>query len=170
MHDILGYQLSGDAANVDLLHDARRARNFIAHEGMSTGPIWGLRRQTIIDHTERSNRQGGATQGKWMPGVGRYTVTVRRTGAPRPTDPLDGMLVLDVRQLVNKLFPTCLNILNTIMQHLPPLGNVPGYQPRVDNPSRVNLPWQFSDATGHRLRMLYGITELQPGGRGGSAG
>jgi hypothetical protein len=53
MHDILGHQLSGDAANVDLLHDARRARNFIAHEGMSTGPIWGLRRQTIIDHTER---------------------------------------------------------------------------------------------------------------------
>jgi len=103
---------------------------------------------------------GGATQGKWLPGVGRYTVTVRRTGAPRPTDPLDGTLVLDVRQLVNKLFPTCLSILNTIMQHLP-LGNVPGYQPRVDNPPRVNLPWQFSDTTGHRLRMLYGITELQ---------
>jgi hypothetical protein len=95
-----------------------------------------------------------------MPGVGRYTVTVRRTGAPRPADPLDGTLVLDVRQLVNKLFPACLSVLNTIMQYLP-LSTVPGCNPRVDNPPRVNLPWQFSDTTAHRLRMVYGITELQ---------
>ncbi|WP_203794660.1 hypothetical protein, partial [Actinoplanes derwentensis] len=84
----------------------------------------------------------------------------RRTGAPRPADPLDGELVLDVRQLVNKLFPACLGALNRIMQHLP-LGNVPGYNPSMDNPPRVNLPWQFSDTTGHRLRALYGISELQ---------
>jgi hypothetical protein len=38
------------------------------------------------------------------PGIGRYSVTIRRTGAPRPADLLGGTLVLDVRQLVNKLF------------------------------------------------------------------
>jgi hypothetical protein len=102
---------------------------------------------------------GGVTQGKWLPGVGRYSVTVRRAGAPRPTDPLDGTLVLDVRRLVDKLFPASLSALNTIMMHLP-LTNVPDYNANVDNLSRVNLPWQFSETTGHRLRMLYGITEL----------
>jgi hypothetical protein len=30
----------------------------------------------------------------------------------------------------------------------------------MDNPSRGNLPWQFGDATGHQLRMLYGLTDL----------
>jgi hypothetical protein len=102
---------------------------------------------------------GGVTQGKWLPGVGRYSVTVRRTGAPRPADPLDGTIVLDVRRLINKLFPACLTALNTIMKHLP-LTNVPGYNASMDNPPRVNLPWRYSDTTGHRLRMLYGITEL----------
>ncbi|WP_092544483.1 hypothetical protein [Actinoplanes derwentensis] len=53
VQDITGYQLSSDMAKMDLLHRARRARNFIAHEGMSTGPIWGLHRQTIIEHTGR---------------------------------------------------------------------------------------------------------------------
>jgi hypothetical protein len=102
---------------------------------------------------------GGATQGKWLPGTGRYSVTVRRTGAPRPVDPLEGTLVLNVQQLVNKLFPACLSDLNAIIR-LTPLTQVPGYRPSLDNPSRVNLPWRFSDTTGHRLRMLYGITEL----------
>jgi hypothetical protein len=101
---------------------------------------------------------GGATQGKWLPGTGRYSVTVRRTGAPRPADPLDGTLVFDVRRLVNKLFPACLSDLNAIMR-LAPLTQVPGYRTALDNPSRVNLPWRFSDTTGHRLRMLYGIAE-----------
>ena len=64
--------------------------------------------------------------------------------------------------MVHKLFPTCLISLNTIMEHLP-LGNVPGYSPRLDNPPRVNLPWQFSDTTGHRLRMLYGLFLLEVG-------
>jgi hypothetical protein len=102
---------------------------------------------------------GGATQGKWLPGTGRYSVTVRRTGAPRPADPLDGTLVFDVRPLVNKLFPACLSDLNAIMR-LAPLTQIPGYRTTLDKPSRVNLPWRFSDTTGHRLRMLYGITEL----------
>jgi hypothetical protein len=62
---------------------------------------------------------GGATAGKWLPGTGRYSVTVRRTGAPKPADPLDGTLVLDVRQLVNKLFPACLSDLNAIMRLAP---------------------------------------------------
>lgn len=102
---------------------------------------------------------GGATAGKWLPGTGRYNVTVRRTGAPKPADPLDGTLILDVRRLVNALFPACLNDLNTIMQ-LTPLTKVPGHTAALDTPSRVNLPWHYSDTTGHRLRMLYGVTEI----------
>ena len=43
---------------------------------------------------------------------------------------------------------------------LTPLTQVPGYTPALEQPSRVNLPWTFSDTTGHRLRILYGITEL----------
>jgi hypothetical protein len=37
---------------------------------------------------------------------------------------------------------------------------VPGFTPSLNSPTRVNLPWRFSDATGHRLRYLYGITEF----------
>jgi len=91
---------------------------------------------------------GGATVGKWLEGTGRYSVTVRRTGAPRPTDPLDGQLTIDVRRLINKLFPATLQWLDSIMT-LAPLHLVPGYRPALDNPSRVNLPWRFSDTTGH---------------------
>jgi hypothetical protein len=53
MHDILGHSLVSAAANADLLRDARLARNFVAHEGMPIGPIWSLRRKSIIEHTER---------------------------------------------------------------------------------------------------------------------
>ncbi|MBE8515978.1 hypothetical protein ILP97_00275 [Amycolatopsis sp. H6(2020)] len=102
---------------------------------------------------------GGVTRGKWLPGVGRYTVNAQRTGAPRPADPLDGSLVFDVRGLVNRLFPECLRSLDTIMK-LAPLTQVPGYRPALDSPPRGGLPWNFSDTTGHRLRMLYGVTEL----------
>ncbi|MBP2325340.1 hypothetical protein JOF56_005725 [Kibdelosporangium banguiense] len=98
-------------------------------------------------------------QAKWLPGTGRYSVTVRRTGAPKPADPLAGQLVLDVRRFINKLFPAALTALNDIMQ-LTPLNRVPGYTATLENPSRVNLPWTHSDTTGHRLRILYGITEL----------
>lgn len=103
---------------------------------------------------------GGVTQGAWLPGVGRHSVTVRRTGASRPADPLDGTLVLDARSVVNKLFPASLIALNTIMKHLP-LGNLPGHNANVENPTEANLPWQFSGTTAHRLRMLYGVTELE---------
>lgn len=101
----------------------------------------------------------GATAAKWLPGTGRYSVTVRRTGAPKPADPLAGQLVLDVRRFINKLFPSAVTALNDIMQ-LTPLKVVPGYTAALETPSRVNLPWQYSDTTGHRLRMIYGITEL----------
>ena len=94
-----------------------------------------------------------------LPGTGRYSVTVRRMGAPKPADPLAGQLVLDVRRFVNKLFPAVLTALDNIMR-LTPLKQVPGYIAALEKPSRVNLPWKFSDSTGHRLRMLYGITEL----------
>lgn len=101
----------------------------------------------------------GATAARWLPGTGRYTVTVRRAGAPKPADPLEGQLVLDVRRFINKLFPAVLTALNSIMQ-LTPLKQVPGYTVALEKPSRVNLPWEFSDTTGHRLRMIYGIAEL----------
>jgi hypothetical protein len=101
----------------------------------------------------------GATAGKWLPGTGRYNVTLRRAGAPKPADPLEGQLVLDVRRFINKLFPAALTALNGIMLRTP-LEQVPGYTEDLEKPSRVNLPWEFSDTTGHRLRMIYGITEL----------
>ncbi len=101
----------------------------------------------------------GATAAKWLPGTGRSSVTVRRAGAPKPTDPFAGQVVLDVRRFINKLFPAALAAIPNIMQ-LTPLTQVPGYTPALEQPSRVNLPWTFSDTTGHRLRILYGITEL----------
>jgi hypothetical protein len=85
---------------------------------------------------------------------------VRRTGAPRPADPLEGTLIFEGRQLINKLFPACLSALDQIMLRTP-LTGVPGYHPGLDQPSRANLPWNLSDTTGHRLRFLYGITELR---------
>jgi hypothetical protein len=101
----------------------------------------------------------GATATKWLSGTGHHSVTVRRAGAPKPADPLAGRLVLDVRRFVNKVFPATLAALDDIMQ-LTPLEKVPGYSIALEQPSRSNLPWWFSDTTGHRLRMLYGITEL----------
>lgn len=102
---------------------------------------------------------GGVTASKWLPGTGRYSVTIRRTGAPPPADPLEGELVIDVQAFIGKVFPACLAALNQIM-YLVPLGQVPGYTPVLDDPPRTGLPWRYSDTTGHRLRMLYGITEL----------
>jgi len=64
-----------------------------------------------------------------------------------------------VRRFINKLFPATLTALNDIMQ-LTPLTQAPGYTAAVDQPSRVNLPWTYSDTTGHRLRHIYGIAEL----------
>jgi hypothetical protein len=90
---------------------------------------------------------------------GRYSVTVQRTDVPKPADPLAGQLVLDIRRFINKLFPAALTALNDIMQ-LTPLKHVPGYTAALEKPSCVNLPWKFSDTTGHRLDMLYGIAEL----------
>lgn len=107
----------------------------------------------------RAQPPTGATAAKWLPGTGRYSVTVRRAGASKPTDPFAGQLVLDIRRFINKLFPAALTALNDIMQ-LTPLQHVPGYTAALEKPSRVNLPWNFSDTTGHRLRILYGITEL----------
>jgi hypothetical protein len=118
----------------------------------------------------RAQPPTGATAAKWLPGTGRYSITVRRTGAPKPADPLAGQLVVDVRRFINKLFPATLTALNDIMQ-LTPLMQVPGYTAALEKPSRVNLPWQFSDTTGHRLRMLYGITDMAcPRGVGAHSG
>jgi hypothetical protein len=117
-------------------------------------PGWGVGALGV-----RAISPTGATAAKWLPGTGRRTVTVGRTGATKAADPLDGRLTFDVRRFVNKLFPACLTAVNEIMR-LVPLNAVPGYTSDLDKPSRVNLPWKFSDTTGHRLRMLYGITEL----------
>jgi hypothetical protein len=108
----------------------------------------------------------GATATRWLPGTGHRSVTVRRTGAPALADPLAGQITIDVRVFINKIFPASLIALNEIMR-LVPLGQIPGYTTILDNPPRGNLPWNLSDTTGHRLRMLFGITELglisQPG-------
>ena len=98
---------------------------------------------------------GGATAHKWLDGVGRYTVTVRRSGAPRPTDPLDGELTLDPGQFLNWMFQDCISDLDQIM-NLTPLAEVPGYRPQWENPPRGGLAWTFSDTTATRLRLLYG--------------
>lgn len=102
---------------------------------------------------------GGVTASKWLPGTGRASVTVRRTGAPGPADPLEGELAIDARAFIGKMFTACLTALNEIML-LVPLRQTPGYTQVLDDPSRRNLSWRYSDTTGHRLRMLYGITEL----------
>jgi hypothetical protein len=52
-----------------------------------------------------------------------------------------------------------LSALDRIML-LTPLTPVPGYYHGLDKPARANHPWQFSDTTGYRLRLLYGLTEL----------
>jgi hypothetical protein len=107
----------------------------------------------------RAQPPTGATAAKWLPGTGRYSITVRRADVPQPADPLVGQLVLDMRRFINKLFPAALTALNDIMR-LTPLKHVPGYTAALEKPSYVNLPWKFSDTTGHRLRILYGTTEL----------
>jgi hypothetical protein len=107
----------------------------------------------------RVRQPGGATAAKWLPGTGRYSVTARLASAPPPADPLEGELAIDVRAFTGWVFPACLAALNEIMR-LVPLDRVPGYTTALDAPSRVSLPWNFSDTTGYRLQMLYGITEL----------
>jgi hypothetical protein len=102
---------------------------------------------------------GGATAAKWLPGTGRYSVTVRRSGSPPPADQLEGELFIDVRVFIGKVFPACLAALNEIMS-LVPLGQIPGYTLALDDPPREGLPWRYSDTTGYRLRMIFGLTEL----------
>lgn len=114
---------------------------------------------TTVSLGVRVQPPGGATATRWLPGTGHRSVTLRRAGAPVSADALEGQLVLDVRRFINKVFPAALTALNGIMQRTP-LEQVPGYTRALEEPSRVILPWKFSDTTGHRLRMLYGITEL----------
>jgi hypothetical protein len=64
-----------------------------------------------------------------------------------------------VRAFVGTVFPACVVTLDDIMQ-LVPLAAVHGYTAALDDPPRADLPWMFSDTTGHRLRLLYGITEI----------
>jgi hypothetical protein len=104
----------------------------------------------------RVQQRTGVTASKWLRGVGRYSVHVNRVGAPKNPDPLSGVLTIDARAFTNKIFPAALSVLNNIMS-LTPLTAVAGYTKAIDNPSRVNLPWQFSDTTAHRLRLLYGL-------------
>jgi hypothetical protein len=48
LQDILLRTVGDDSATADLLDKARRARNFIAHEGAATGAIWELRAKDVI--------------------------------------------------------------------------------------------------------------------------
>lgn len=150
-YDALGLVQDDGAYLVTFPFDAQESVRALLRAGH---PGWEAESMGI-----RVRPPGGATAAKWLPGTGRRSVTVRRAGAPPPADPLDGELVIDVRTFAGKVFPASLAALNDIMR-LAPLGQAPGYSPALDVPSRVNLPWDFSDTTGHRLRMLYGITEL----------
>ncbi|MFI7026831.1 hypothetical protein ACIBMZ_29360 [Micromonospora sp. NPDC049900] len=116
-------------------------------------------RWTVADLGIRVQPPGGATAGKWLEGTGRASYTVRNANAPKLADPLDGQLVVDVRDFVNRVFPASLQCLDQIMR-LTPMSRAPGCSAALDNPSRANLPWHYSDTTGHRLRFLYGITEI----------
>ncbi|MFE6852956.1 hypothetical protein ACFVDH_19450 [Streptomyces sp. NPDC057674] len=40
----------GVTMDMDILHKAREARNFIAHEGASIGYSWSARRESILEH------------------------------------------------------------------------------------------------------------------------
>lgn len=153
-YDVLGL-LRGDRGEflVTLPGDAQEKLRALLREGHAG---WDGERLGI-----RVLPPGGATAAKWLPGTGRRTVTVRRKGAPAPADPLDGELALDVRAFVGRIFPACLAALDGIMR-LVPLTMIPGYTRALDDPPRACLPWMFSDTTGHRLRLLYGITETGP--------
>ncbi|KAB8197658.1 hypothetical protein FH608_003755 [Nonomuraea phyllanthi] len=39
--------------DIDVLDRARKARNFIAHEGAAIGPMWAVKSDRILDHTIR---------------------------------------------------------------------------------------------------------------------
>jgi hypothetical protein len=76
----------------------------------------------------------GAVSSKWLPGVGRNTVRVMRSGAPSHPDPLSGELGLDVRTFLNRIFPAALAALDQVMA-LTPLTQIPGYATVWENPS-----------------------------------
>lgn len=63
--------------------------------------------------------KAGVTTSKWLPGVGRYSVYVRRVGAPKNPDPMSGVLAIDGRAFTNKVFPAALSALNYIMSLTP---------------------------------------------------
>jgi hypothetical protein len=50
LQDILRCRVGDDSATAELLDKARSARNFIAHEGVAVGAIWGLRTKAVIHH------------------------------------------------------------------------------------------------------------------------
>lgn len=107
----------------------------------------------------RIRSRSGATASKWLPGTGRYTVHVTRSSAPRDTDSLAGELAIDVRGFLNRVFPAVLEALNEIMTRTP-LTKIPAYTPDLEAPVRTNLPWQFSDTTAHRLRLIFGVPQI----------
>ena len=151
-YDALGLVCDDGSYLVTIPRDTQENLRVLLHEGHL-----GWDRESLGIRVRPS---GGATASKWLPGTGRYSVTVRRTGAPRPADPLEGELIIDVRAFISKVFSASLAALNEIML-LVPLGQTPGYTPVLDDPPRTGLPWRYSDTTGHRLRMLYGIGELK---------
>ncbi|MFZ3497191.1 hypothetical protein ACODT5_28875 [Streptomyces sp. 5.8] len=49
LHGLASHPM-GVTMDMDTLHKAREARNFIAHEGASIGYIWSARREAILEH------------------------------------------------------------------------------------------------------------------------
>ncbi|WP_432009251.1 hypothetical protein [Streptomyces bacillaris] len=50
LHSLANHPV-GVTMDMDILHKAREARNFIAHEGASIGYIWYARPESILQHT-----------------------------------------------------------------------------------------------------------------------
>ncbi|AUI60399.1 hypothetical protein [Amycolatopsis sp. BJA-103] len=48
LQDIMQLSIGNDSSTAALLDKARRARNFVAHEGAAVGAIWLLRKQAVV--------------------------------------------------------------------------------------------------------------------------
>lgn len=53
LRDLSNTSLGSRPSDFDLLDGARKARNFIAHEGASIGTIWSARQEDILEHAVR---------------------------------------------------------------------------------------------------------------------
>jgi hypothetical protein len=143
--------LSRSSSDGDLITIPEDAQN--ALRGILRAGVDGFDTDSLHIHIRS---RSGAVAGKWLAGTGRHTVRVTRVGAPPDPDPLSGELMIDIRGFLNRIFPASIDALDGIMNSTP-LDKCPGHVAEVDNPKRLNLPWNFSETTAQRLRLLYGL-------------